>query len=123
MNPRTLEDDNADVDLKDVETLDSPRRVLASHYEPTTDEEKALDKRVNLKLDFIVLSLLAIEFIVRLSRPLPTNAGSLQTYTECSSAVSTRLMLGLWRRAPFRKMRISPLMIFPTLYPWYVDYC
>lgn len=66
MSPRVNEDDNADVDLKDVETLESPSRALATHYEPTTDEEKALDKKVNLKLDFIVLSLLAIEFIVRI---------------------------------------------------------
>lgn len=66
MNPRAVEDENADVDLKDVETLENPPRVLATHYEPTTDEEKTLDRRVNLKLDLIVLSLLAIEFIVRL---------------------------------------------------------
>lgn len=69
MNPRTVEEDNADVDPKDVETLATPPRALATHYEPTTEEEKALDKRVNLKLDFIVLSLLAIEFIVSFLPP------------------------------------------------------
>lgn len=61
MNHRAVEDEP---DLKDVETLASNQPVQATHYEPTTDEEKALDRRVNLKLDFIVLSLLAIEFIV-----------------------------------------------------------
>lgn len=62
MNPRPLEEEP---DLKDVETL-APNRQAAqpTHYEPTTDEERTLDRRVNLKLDFLVLSLLAIEFIV-----------------------------------------------------------
>lgn len=53
-----------DVDLKDAETLDTPTRAHATHYEPTTEAERILDRRVNLKLDFTVLSLLAIEFIV-----------------------------------------------------------
>lgn len=61
MDPRAVEDEP---DPKDLENLASNQAVQATHYEPTTDEEKALDKRVNIKLDFIVLSLLAIEFIV-----------------------------------------------------------
>ncbi|PKS11724.1 hypothetical protein jhhlp_001712 [Lomentospora prolificans] len=43
--------------------LQSAERTQAQHYKPQTDEERALDKRVNRKLDWIVLSLLAIEFI------------------------------------------------------------
>ena len=35
-----------------------------THYEPSTDAERALDKALNRKLDFIVLSILAIDFIV-----------------------------------------------------------
>ncbi|KAL4801819.1 major facilitator superfamily domain-containing protein [Aspergillus unguis] len=35
-----------------------------SHYEPVTDEEKALDRRVNLKLDFTLLVILAVGFIL-----------------------------------------------------------
>lgn len=61
MNPRAVEDEQ---DPKDLETLAPHQTVQATHYEPATDEEKALDRRVNLKLDFIVLSLLAVEFIV-----------------------------------------------------------
>lgn len=34
------------------------------HYQPATDEEKALDRRVNLKLDTTVVLILAIGFIV-----------------------------------------------------------
>jgi len=33
-----------------------------THYKPVTDEEKALDRRVNLKLDFLVISTLALAF-------------------------------------------------------------
>lgn len=36
-----------------------------SHYKARNDEEKSLDRRLNLKLDLVVVSLLAIEFIVR----------------------------------------------------------
>ena len=33
-------------------------------YEASTDEERALDKRINLKLDFLVLPLLAFNFML-----------------------------------------------------------
>lgn len=33
-------------------------------YEPQTDEAKAMDRRVNLKLDFAVVLILAIDFIL-----------------------------------------------------------
>ena len=58
---RATEDD---VDLKDAEALQTTTRAHPTHYEPATEDERALDKRVNRKMDFIVLSLLAIEFIV-----------------------------------------------------------
>lgn len=38
-----------------------------THYKARNDEEKSLDRRLNLKLDLVVVSLLAIEFIVRSS--------------------------------------------------------
>lgn len=44
--------------------LDETARGVQSHYVPVTDDEKALNKRVNRKLDCFVLSLLALEFIV-----------------------------------------------------------
>ncbi|KAK8128980.1 transporter [Apiospora sp. TS-2023a] len=43
--------------------LSETARGVQSHYVPVTDEEKALNKRVNRKLDCVVLSLLALEFI------------------------------------------------------------
>lgn len=36
-----------------------------THYKARNDEEKNLDRRLNFKLDLIVVSLLAIEFIVK----------------------------------------------------------
>lgn len=35
-----------------------------AHYRPQSETEAKLDKRLNRKLDLIVLSLLAVEFIV-----------------------------------------------------------
>lgn len=53
-----------------AEAEDAKKRVITevSHYEALSEEEKALDKRVNLKLDFILLLILAIGFIVRCYR-------------------------------------------------------
>lgn len=42
-------------------------RTGPTHYEPTTEEAKALDRAVNLKFDFLVALVLAINFIVRIS--------------------------------------------------------
>ena len=41
-----------------------------AHYLPATDEEKALDKTINRKLDFTVLLVLAISFIVSFSNSI-----------------------------------------------------
>lgn len=38
--------------------------AVTAHYTPVTDEEKALDKIINRKLDFSVLLVLAIGFIL-----------------------------------------------------------
>jgi hypothetical protein len=43
---------------------DRVAQLQPTHYRPQTDAEKKLDKRVNLKLDLIVVMLLAVEFIV-----------------------------------------------------------
>jgi hypothetical protein len=43
---------------------------FATHYAPAGEAEKHLDRKINLKLDFIVLLILAVSFIVR-SRPRP----------------------------------------------------
>jgi len=47
-----------------VERIPSSNGHVNYGYEPSTDDEKALDKRVNLKLDFIVVLVLAIDFIL-----------------------------------------------------------
>jgi hypothetical protein len=46
------------------ERAPTSQQHLINGYEPTTDEAKALDKRVNLKLDFVVVLVLAIDFIL-----------------------------------------------------------
>lgn len=51
-------------------------------YEPQTEEAKALDKRINLKLDFIVVLVLAIDFI--LCGIDKTNIGYVATTSRCS---------------------------------------
>ena len=49
-----------DVDL--VENL--PSQNIPHFYAPRTPEEAALDRSINMKLDFIVLPLLAFDFMV-----------------------------------------------------------
>lgn len=59
------------IDSKHLEiVLDDTARGVQTHYVPVTDDEKALNKRVNRKLDCFVLSLLAIEFIVSWKKKL-----------------------------------------------------
>jgi hypothetical protein len=43
---------------------DNAAKLQPTHYRPQTEAEKKLDKRVNRKLDLIVVALLAVEFIV-----------------------------------------------------------
>jgi hypothetical protein len=66
-----------------VERVPTSNNYLIDGYEPLTDEAKALDKRVNLKLDFIVVLVLAIDFI--LCGIDKTNIGYVATTSECSS--------------------------------------
>ncbi|KAK8104982.1 transporter [Apiospora kogelbergensis] len=61
---RTIVPAKGELDSKHLEiVLDETARSVQTHYVPVTDEEKALNKRVNRKLDCFVLSLLALEFI------------------------------------------------------------
>ncbi|CEL10640.1 hypothetical protein ASPCAL13756 [Aspergillus calidoustus] len=50
--------------LSEVENAKKQVVTQVSHYAPMSDEEKALDRRVNLKLDFTLLVILAIGFIL-----------------------------------------------------------
>jgi hypothetical protein len=53
------------VDCEHLEIVqDNAARLQPTHYRPQTEAEKKLDKRVNCKLDLIVVTLLAVEFIV-----------------------------------------------------------
>jgi hypothetical protein len=62
---RTLAHEKVDLDPKHLELVqDAAVQQQSAHYTPQDDAEKRLDKRVNLKLDLIVLALLAVEFIV-----------------------------------------------------------
>jgi hypothetical protein len=49
----------------DVELVEnSLERQVLHFYAPRTPEEKALDMSINMKLDFIILPLLALNFVV-----------------------------------------------------------
>lgn len=70
-NPTTNMDRNAAQEKGFVESehlevvQDNAATLQPTHYRPQSDAEKKLDKGVNLKLDLIVVTLLAVEFIVR----------------------------------------------------------
>ncbi|KAF4910389.1 putative transporter [Colletotrichum fructicola] len=61
---RVLPHDKGDIDPEHLEIVQNDvARQHQTHYRPVDDEEKRIDRRVNLKLDLIVVSLLAVEFI------------------------------------------------------------
>ncbi|TDZ28800.1 Major facilitator-type transporter hxnP [Colletotrichum spinosum] len=63
MNSR-VPDHKRDIDPEHLEVVQQRVPLLRqTHYRPQNTVEKALDRRVNLKLDLIVVSLLAVEFI------------------------------------------------------------
>lgn len=63
---RTVNTEKGHLDPDHLEVvLDDTARGRATHYRPQTEEEKKLDRKVNFKLDCWVVTLLAIEFIVR----------------------------------------------------------
>jgi hypothetical protein len=42
-----------------------PLGAIRTHYVPSTETEKRLDKSVNLKMDLLVISVLAIDFLLQ----------------------------------------------------------
>lgn len=66
-----------------IEGVQTSNEHLINGYEPLTDEARALDKRVNLKLDFVVVLVLAIDFV--LCGTDKTNIGYVATTSECGS--------------------------------------
>jgi hypothetical protein len=78
MSPRDIEsshDKGLHAEVED--TKDGGDELVGTHYTPASEAEKALDRRINWKLDFTVLLTLAISFIVKLpdstrsARPRP----------------------------------------------------
>lgn len=62
-----------ELDAQHVEELhDSLAQQRPVHYVPRSEDERRMDKRVNLRLDLFVVSILALEFIVspNISRPI-----------------------------------------------------
>jgi hypothetical protein len=53
--------------------IEDPKKAVVQdavrHYVPVTDEEKALDRKVNMKLDMVVLLILSVSFIVSRRNP------------------------------------------------------
>ena len=39
--------------------------AVRTHYVPSTEEERRLDKSINLKMDLLVISVLAIDFLLQ----------------------------------------------------------
>ncbi|KAF2017894.1 MFS general substrate transporter [Aaosphaeria arxii CBS 175.79] len=63
MSP-SIENGKASVDTVQLEIVqDAAAQLHQAHYVPQTEDEKKLNRRVNRKLDLIVVTLLAIEFI------------------------------------------------------------
>lgn len=62
---RTTTQEKGIVEPEHLEIVqDNAAQLQPTHYRPQSDTERRLDKKVNLKLDFIVVTLLAVEFIV-----------------------------------------------------------
>ena len=62
---RTSAQEKGIVESEHLEIVqDNAAQLQPTHYRPQSDAERRLDKKVNLKLDFIVVTLLAVEFIV-----------------------------------------------------------
>ncbi|KAM7183216.1 Major facilitator superfamily domain containing protein [Naviculisporaceae sp. PSN 640] len=73
-----------EVDIEETKPQFIASHAVTAHYVPVTDEEKALDKKINRKLDFTVLLVLAIGFI--LCGIDKTNVGFVATTTFVQDA-------------------------------------
>lgn len=62
---RTTAQEKGIVEPEHLEIIqNNATQLQPTHYRPQNDAERRLDKKVNLKLDLIVVALLAVEFIV-----------------------------------------------------------
>lgn len=73
-----------DEDIEETKPQLVASHSTTAHYTPVTEEEKALDKTINRKLDFTVLLVLAIGFI--LCGIDKTNVGFVATTTFVQDA-------------------------------------
>jgi hypothetical protein len=99
--------------LSEVENAKKQVVTQVSHYAPMSDEEKALDRRVNLKMDFTLLVILAIGFIVRLTWLFLRTTLMFESFL-----VSTRRMSDSSPRVPLSRMRTSIQMTYRIRFPW-----
>lgn len=53
-----------DIEAEEVELAQSRSRARQTYYVPKTEEERRLDRKLNLKLDVVVVGILALMFIV-----------------------------------------------------------
>jgi len=102
---RTTAQEKGIVEPEHIEIVqNNAAQLQPTHYRPQSDAEKRLDKKVNLKLDLIVVTLLAVEFIVS---ALEFEIGSWEYIADkYSSAGSTRPMSGLSQPAHSSKTPI-----------------
>lgn len=108
---RNAAQEKAFVESEHLEIVqDNAATLQPTHYRPQSDAEKKLNKRVNLKLDVIVVTLLAIEFIVR-DPSVPDM--HLWLSDQYSSVASTRLMSASWLQARSLKTPTCLQMTFP----------
>lgn len=112
---------------KHLEVVDGHGRARQQHYEPKTDEERTLDRRVNLKLDLTVVLVLALGFIVGIFKSsstcthcLPRARPLIRSNWTGSSAASTRPISALLLRAVSSKMRTCRKATSATPFRWYV---
>jgi hypothetical protein len=72
-NQQAAMDLKEEAGIKHLEVLgvDGGGGARQQHYKPVSEEEKALDRQVNFKLDLFVTLVLAIGFIVSLSNSSP----------------------------------------------------
>ena len=71
-----------------VERVATSSDHLNLGYEPSTEEARVLDKRINLKLDFVVVLVLAIDFV--LCGIDKTNIGYVATTSKLRASCSNR---------------------------------
>lgn len=67
MDSHEIDPKNTNFEVNHIESAKDITHGVASapkHYQPETDEEKALDRSINLKLDFFVVSVLSLGFIL-----------------------------------------------------------